>query len=132
MSKKDLDLLEKRLKLDLKKQAQIGLAEIFDLLSCKAIAGQIKKGRKVTENAEFGIRLCVHNKVAPRVDPKTLKFYPMSRRGKELEKKFIDKTNMLLESGGFSKMSPNLISNLRKKDKEFEREIAKRRKELRK
>jgi len=123
MSEAVLNAIEKRLARNLKKQVQKGLAEVFDLTNCKAVAREIRAGRNVTGNAEFGIRLCVHPKTAPRVDPATLKFYPQTKRGKELDEKIIEKTNQMLETGGFPKMSPNLLSSMRKKDKEFEKEI---------
>ena len=127
--KKVLSRLEKKLDKALKKQAQNALSEIFSEAGCGAIAKEIKAGRNVTGNAEFGIRLCIHNKIAPRVDPATLEFTPMSKRGKQLEKGFIKTTNLLLDNAGFPKMNPKLYDRLQKKDKEFERDIAKRRKE---
>ena len=127
MSEKVLIAVEKRLQANLKKQVQKGLAEVFTLASCKAVGKEIKAGRNVTGNAEFGIRMCIHPKTAPRVDPKTLKFTPQSKRGKEMDERFIELTNNMLETGGFPKMKPDLLSRLRKKDKEFEREITKRR-----
>lgn len=131
MSEAVLSAIEKRLAKNLKKQVQTGLAEVFSLANCKAVAREIKAGRNVTGNAEFGIRNCIHPKTAPRVDPTTLKFTPQSKRAKELDEKFIEKTNLMLETGGFPKMSPNLLSNIRKKDKEFEEEIKARKREQR-
>ena len=123
-----LSRFEKLLNKKLKKQAQNGLAQVFDELSCKGVANEIRKGRNVTGNTEFGIKVCVHSKIGPRVNPKTLKITPTTERGKQLEKSFIEKANYLLESGGFQKMSPDLYSQLRKKDSDFEKYIAKRRK----
>lgn len=128
MSEKVLSAVADRLERNLKKQVQNNLAEIFNMSSCKAVAREIKAGRNVTGNAEFGIRMCIHNKVAPRVDPSTLRFYPMTAKSKRLEERFIETTNDMLEAGGFPKMSPNLLSNMRKKDRAFERDIAARRK----
>ena len=128
MSEAVLSAIEKRLAKKLKKQVQDGLATVFTEAGCKGVAKEIKAGRNVTGNAEFGIRLCVHPKTAPRVDPKTLKFTPQSKRGKEMDERFIQLTNDMLETGGFPKMSPDLLSSMRKKDKEFEKEIKARRK----
>ena len=132
MSERILRAVEKRLDKKLKKQVQDGLATVFTEVSCKGVAKEIKAGRNVTGNAEFGIRFCVHPKTAPRVDPITLKFTRQSKRGKEMDERFIQLTNNMLETGGFPKMDPNLLSKLRKKDKEFEEEIKKRRKKRRK
>ncbi|MBA7490043.1 hypothetical protein ES702_00577 [subsurface metagenome] len=132
MSEAVLRAVEKRLAKNLRKQVQKGLGEIFELTNCTAVGREIRAGRNVTGNAEFGIRLCVHPKTAPRVDPKTLKFTPQSKRGKEMDERFIQLTNNMLETGGFPKMDPNLLSSMRKKDKEFEREIKARRKKLKK
>ena len=128
MSEKILKAVEKRLDKKLKEQAQNNLAEIFNLASCKGVAREIKAGRNVTGNAEFGIAVCIHPKVAPRVNPTTLKFSRMTKRGKYLEEQFIKKTDLLLESGGFPKMNPKLLSKLRKKDKAFEQKMKKRKK----
>jgi len=132
MSAKVLSAIEKRLAKNLRKQVQKNLGEVFEYASCKAVGREIKAGRNVTGNAEFGIRTCIHPKSGPRVDPTTLKFTPQSKRGKELDEQFIEKTNLMLETGGFRKMNPKLLSNMRKKDKEFEREIAARRKKRKK
>lgn len=121
-----LDRLESRVNKKLRKQVQNGLAEIFTLSSCTAVGKEIKAGRKVTENAEFGIRVCVHPKVGPRYNPTTKKFHPQTAKGKRLEEAFIKKTNMMLETGGFKKMSPNLLSSMRKGDKEFAQEVKQR------
>jgi hypothetical protein len=129
MSKKVLDAMATRLEKNLKKQVQKNLAEVFDYASCKAVAREIRAGRNVTGNAEWGIRFCIHSKTSPRVDPKTLEFTPQPEKAKKLDEKFIKLTNDMLESGGFPKMDPNLLSRMRRQDKEFERDIAKRRKE---
>jgi hypothetical protein len=71
--------------------------------------------------------MCIHPKSGPRVDPTTLKFTRQSKKGRQLDEKFIEKTNMMLETGGFSKMDPNLLSDLREQDKEFEQKIEMRR-----
>lgn len=127
MSEKVLTAITNRLEENLKKQAQNALAAVFTETGCKAVGREIKAGRNVTGNAEFGIRVCVHPKIGPRFDPTTGKFTPMSARGKHLLNQFVSKTNDLLETGSFRKMSPNLIQNLMKKDKEFQ-EMVKRRK----
>jgi len=125
----ELRAVEKRLARNLRTQVQSGLAQVFSEAKCTAVGREIKAGRNVTKNAEFGIRTCIHPKTGPRVDPITLKFSPQSKRGRELDEKIIEKTNLMLETGGFSKMSPTLLSNLRKQDKEFEEEIKARKRE---
>ena len=127
MSEKVLNAIAGRLEKKLQKQAQNALAEVFTLTGCNAVGREIKAGRNVTGNAEFGIRVCVHPKIGPRFNPTTGKFTPMSAKGKRLLSKFVSTTNDLLETGGFRKMSPTLIPNLRKKDREFQ-EMVKRRK----
>ena len=122
-----LDALEKRFDKALQQQSRDALSEVYDLLSCKAIAREIKAGRNVTENAAFGIRICVHDKVGPRYNPTTKKFTPMSAKAKKIEEKFVENVNYLLETGGYKKLSPNIIPHLRKKDKEFEQRVKKRR-----
>lgn len=121
----DLKQIEKILNEDSKKQVQTGLAKIFVKLKCNGVAKEIKAGRKVTENAEFGIRVCVHPKTAPRVNPETYEFFPQTKRAMEYEEKFIDTMNKALEQGGFRRMSPSLLSDLRKGDKEFKNRIEK-------
>jgi len=128
MSEAVLSAVEKRLARNLRKQVQKGLGEIFELTNCKAVGREIRAGRNVTGNAEFGIRLCVHPKIGPRVDPTTLKFTPQSKRGKEMDEKFIKLTNDMLETGGFPKLPSDLLSSMRKEDKEFERKVKARRK----
>ncbi len=122
-----LSAVEKRLAMNLRKQIQSGLAEVFELANCTAVGREIIAGRNVTKNAEWGIRHCVHAKTAPRVDPSILEFTPQSKKAMELDEKFIKLTNDMLETGGFPRMSPTLLSDMRKKDKEFELEIAARR-----
>ncbi len=125
-----LSAVEKRLAENLRKQVQSNLGEVFEFAGCTAVGREIKAGRNVTGNAEYGIRMCIHPKSGPRVDPTTLKFTRQSKKGRELDEKFVEKTNMMLETGGFSKMSATLLSDLRKKDKEFEQEVAARRRKL--
>jgi len=127
MSEKVLTAVANRLEKKLRKQSQKALAEVFTETGCKAVGREIKAGRNVTGNAEFGIRVCVHPKIGPRYDPTTGKFTPMSARGKHLLEQFVSKTNYLLETGGFRRMSPNLIPNLRKKDRAFKKEVRRRR-----
>ncbi len=122
-----LSRIEKKLDKSLKKQAQDALYIIFKEAGCGAIAKDIKAGRNVTGNAAFGIRMCIHNKVAPRYNPTTKKFFPMTKRGKELEEGFIKTTNLMLENAGFKKMPSNLLSKLRQKDRDFEKRVKKRR-----
>ena len=127
-----MSAVEKRLARNLKKQVQKNLAEVFTLANCTAVGREIKAGRNVTGNAEWGIRYCIHQKTAPRVDPSTLEFTPQSKKAKKIDEKFIKITNDMLETGGFPKLPPDLLSSRRKKDKEFEREIAARKKKRRK
>jgi hypothetical protein len=124
-----LKAVEKRLNEKLKQQVREGLSEVFTKLSCKGVAEQIKKGKDVTGNAEYGIRFCVHNKVGPRVDPETLSFSPQTKRAREIEHKFIELINKSLETGGFSAMSPTLLQDIRKGDRKFERTIIERKKQ---
>lgn len=126
MSVKDIIRIEKRLNKALRKQVQDGLAQVFREVSCGGVAKDIKAGRKVTESAALGIRMCVHPKVGPRYNPKTKKFFPQTAKGKRLEEAFIKKTNQMLETGGFRKMPSTLLSGMRKKDKAFERRVKKR------
>jgi len=128
MSEKVLNAVAKRLEKNLKKQVQDGLAVVFTEVGCKAVAREIKAGRNVTGNAEYGIRMCVHPKIGPRYNPSTKKFFPMTAKAKALEKKFVDKTNEMLDTGGFRKLSPNLIPRLMAGDKAFKKETKKRRK----
>ena len=116
----------------LKKQIQVGLAKVFTELSCKGVAKEIKAGRNVSGNAAYGIRMCVHGKLGPRVDPETLKFYPMTAKAKKIEKGMIKYTNLLLKNAKFKPLPSDLVSQLRKKDKAFEQKIRKRRAERKK
>ncbi len=122
-----LSRLERTLDKALKRQAQNSLSQIFKEAGCGAIAKEIKAGKNVTGNAAFGIRMCIHNKVAPRYNPTTKKFFPMTKRGKDLEEGFIKTTNLMLENAGFKKMPSNLLSKLRQKDRDFEKQVKKRR-----
>jgi len=119
--------IEKRLDKKLAEQSRNALSEVYSQLSCKAIAREIKAGRNVTGNAEYGVKWCVHNKVGPRCDPTTGTFYPMNKRSRELEHKFIENVNHLLENGGYNKISPTVISKLRKQDRAFEKQCKRRR-----
>lgn len=127
MAIRKLKVLEKKLDKALKKQTQQGLADIFDELRCKAVASKIRQGRNVTGNAEFGVKMCVHDRIGPRYDPIKKKFTPMSKSAKSIESKFVKLTNDMLKTGGFKPMSPQLISKFRKGDREFEREVKRRR-----
>lgn len=131
-SEEVLSAVEARLAMNLRKQVQKNLGEVFELTGCTAVGREIKAGRNVTENAEFGIRVCVHPKSGPRVDPTTLKFTRQSKRGRELDEKFIKLTNEMLETGGFPLMDPDLLLNMRKRDKEFEQDVAARRRKRQK
>ena len=124
-----LKQLERTFDKDLQKQAQDNISKFYKKVGCTAIAKEIKEGRNVTKNAEFGIRSCVHGKIAPTVNPKTLKFYPQTKKQMELEKNIIKNVNKLLENGGYHKMSSSLLSDIRKRDKEFEKDIRKKRQE---
>lgn len=111
----------------LKKQTQEGLAKIFSELSCKGVAKEIKAGRNVVGNVEYGLRLCIHDKLGPRVNVETRKFIPMTDRDKEIEEQMVKLMNKALENGGFRKVSPTLIPTLRKKDEEFKQRVESRR-----
>ena len=128
MSEQMLRQLKKASEQALKKQTQEGLAKVFSKLSCKGVAKEIKAGRNVVGNVEYGIRLCLHDKLGPRVNVETMKFTPMSAKSKNIERNFLRLTNKLLKNGGFREISPKLLSDLAKKDKAFERKIAERRK----
>jgi len=128
MSEKALRKFKRQADLALKKQAQDGLAKVFSMLSCGGVAKQIKAGKDVTGNVEYGIRLCVHDKLGPRVNIETMKFIPQSAKAKKLEKDFIGVANKLLKTGGFRKISPKFLTRLRQSDKAFERKIKTRRK----
>ena len=124
----NLKILEKSVDKSLKKQAREGLSTIYKKVGCDAVAREIKADKNVTRNAEYGIRMCVHSKVAPTVDPKTLKFFPQTKKQRDIEKGFVVNVNKLLSNAGYKKMSPSLLSDLRKKDKKFEQSIKLRRK----
>ena len=128
MSEKVLKAIERRLDKKLQQQTKKGLSTVFKELGCRVVARDIKVGRNVTKNAAFGFRLCLHDKIGPRYDPISGKFFPMTARNKQIEKKFEKNINGMLEYGGYKKMPSNLIPNLRKKDKAFEKRVKKRRK----
>ena len=132
MSERILKMAQKAADEALKKQIQVGLAKVFTELSCKGVAKEIKAGRNVLGNVAYGIRFCVHEKLGPRVDPETLKFSPMTKKAKLMEKKFIKYTNFLLKQGKFKPLPSDLVSKMRKKDKAFEQKIRKRRAERKK
>lgn len=128
VTKKEATILrrvKKVTKQALKKQTQDGLAKVFTELSCKGVAREIKAGRKVTGNAAFGIRVCVHGKLGPTINVKTGKFSKMTKRAKQIEKDFIKLTNKMLVNGGFKRMPSTLLSGMRKKDRAFERRMKK-------
>jgi len=130
MSEKVLEAVATRLEKNLRKQVQKGLAEVFELANCTAVGREIRAGKNVTGNAEWGIRYCIHQKTAPRVDPSTLKFTRQSKEARGLDEKFIKLTNDMLETGGFPRLPSDLLSSMRKKDREFEREISERRRKM--
>lgn len=124
----NIKTLEKSVDKSLKKQTKEGLSTIYKKMGCDTVAREIKAGKNVTRNAEYGIRICVHPKVAATVDPKTLKFSPQTKKQRDIEKKFVGNVNKLLSNAGYKKMSPSLLSDLKKKDKKFEESIKLRRK----
>jgi len=126
MSDAVLRKIEKRLDKKLAEQSRNALSEVFTQLSCKAVAREIKAGKNVTGNAEFGVRTCVHDKVGPRYDPVSKRFHPQTKRGRELEHGFIKNVNLLLAQGGYKEMSPQLLPKLRKQDREFEKKVRRR------
>jgi len=128
MSERLLRKVEKAAEVALKKQTQEGLAKIFTMLSCKGVAKEIKAGRNVSGNVEFGIRHCVHPKIGPRVNVKTWKFTRMTPKAKRIEKNFLKYANKMLTSAGFREVSPKLLTKLSQGDKAFERKIKTRRK----
>lgn len=132
MSVPSIQKLEKMADLALKKQVQEGLAKSFTKLGMKGVANEIRHGRNVTGNVEFGIRHGVHEKLGPRVNVETWKFTPQSNKAKKIEEKFVRYVNTLLRNAKLREMSPTLLSDLRKGDKAFERKIRARRKKERK
>jgi len=126
MSDAVLKKIEKRLDKKLAEQTRNSVAQLYTELGCKGIAQEIKAGRNVTGNAEYGIRTCVHDKVGPRYDPISKQFSPQTKRGREIEHSFIKNMNLLLAQGGYKEMSPQLLQNIRKKDRAFEKQVRKR------
>jgi len=116
-------MLQKIADLTLKKQTQDGLAKIFEKLGARGVANEIRQGRDITGNAEYGICHMVHDKLGPRVNVETWKFSPQSKKARRIEERFVENVNLLLKNAGFPKMSPTLLSDLREKDKEFERKV---------
>jgi hypothetical protein len=126
MSERALHELKRMGDLSLRKQAQDGLAQIFERLGCHGVAEEIRAGRDITGNVEYGIRHCVHDKVGPRVNVETWEFHQMTANARSLEQRFLENVNKLLKYGGFRTVSPKLLAELRRKDKEFEERIEKR------
>lgn len=120
---KALDRLEKLMNAKLKKQVQEGLTIAFDKLSCKGVASQIRKGKDITGNVEYGIKHCVHPKIGPRVNPTTGEFFPQTKQGRVLEHRFIETVDKILESGGFRKTNPKLLVQIRKGDRQFQKKM---------
>jgi len=104
----------------LKKQVREGFAKSFSELGCKAVADEIKAGRNIKHNVEFGIIHCVHDKMGPQFNVRTEKFIPQSKKAREIERKFIQYANLALKSSGYGPLQPKLLANLRKGDKDFE------------
>jgi len=132
MSERILKMAQKASSEALAKQTQEGLYKVFIELRCGGVAKEIKAGRNVTGNAAYGVRMCVHDKIGPRVNVETLKFIPMTKRAEEIEKKTVAYIDLILKNGGFKPLPSDLISQLRKKDKAFEQKIKKRRAERKK
>lgn len=125
---KILRAVEKRLDAKLKQQVREGLAEGFTQLSCKDVANEIRKGRDVSGNVEYGVMHCVHDKLGPRVDPSTLEFSPQPRKARDLEHRFIGMVNKTLEMGGYPQIDQaKVLRELRSKDRAFEKMVAKQR-----
>lgn len=125
---KVLRAVEKRLDAKLKQQTQEGLAEAFTQLKCGGVAKEIKQGKNVVGNVEYGIKFCVHSKLGPRVDPTDWSFTPQTKRAREMEHQFIKLVNKTLENGGYPKLDQGkIIKELRVKDRAFEKDIQQRR-----
>lgn len=119
-----LEPIERLLKSRLKRQVQEGLSDIFNEVGCKAIAREINRGRNVKNNVRMGIKLCIHDKIGPKVDPDTLKFYPQTKKQKRMEEEFISGINKLLSAGGYGEIK-SISKELGRKDMEFKKRIEK-------
>ena len=125
---KILSSVKKTLDAKLRQQTQEGLAKVFTELRCGGVAKEIKGGRNVVGNVEYGIKMCVHEKLGPRVDPSDWSFTPQTKRGREMEHQFISLVNKTLENGGYPKLDQGkIIKQLRVKDRAFEKDIMQRR-----
>jgi len=114
----------------IKKQVQEGLGKVFNQFGYRGVANEIKHGRNVRGNVEFGLRF-IHDKIGPRVNVDTYKVTPMSKTAKRRERKMFNLFNKLLKQGGYKPISPALLQKFRKGDMAFKRKMAKRRKQKR-
>lgn len=118
--------LEKMLEKDLQKKVLEGMAKTFDQLSCKGVANEIRHGRNVHGNIEYGIRHCVHPRLGPTVNVETGKFTPQSAKKRAMEERFIELANKALKTANLPTVKSTLLADLRKGDKEFERKVKSR------
>ena len=122
-----LKTVKKALDNDLKKTARTGLSQAYKELGMGGVAKEIKAGRNVRGNAEYGVVMGVHNKLGPRYNMETKEFFPMTKRQREMEHKWIDNTNGLLKMAGEKPMNKaSLLKKLRAKDREFAKKVKKR------
>jgi hypothetical protein len=125
--KSQLKAVKKVLDKDLKKTARDGLSLAYRELGLNGVAKEIKAGRNVRGNTEYGVVMGVHNKLGPRYDLSTKKIVPMTKRQREMEHKWIDNANGLLKMAGEKPLDKSsLIKKLRAKDREFAKKVKKR------
>lgn len=118
--------LESLLKKKLQRQVLDGFAKTFDELKCKGVANEIRHGRNVVGNIEYGIRHCVHSKLGPTVNVETGKFSPQTAKERRMEERFIELTNKALKSADLPTIKPSLLADLRKGDRAFKATVKKR------
>lgn len=131
MSKRLLRQMKKTADEALKKQTREGLAKVFTKLGYKGVAREIKAGRNVRGNVQYGMRM-IHDKLGPRVNVTTLKVTPQTKKAKKLERKFLLTANKLLKAGGYRAISPKLLMQFKRKDKQFEKKMEMKRRTKRK
>jgi len=111
----------------LKKQTKEGFVKLFNVLGLKGVAKEIKAGRNVRGNVAYGIKHGVHDKLGARYNPSTGKFFPMTKKAKAMESRFITLSNKLLKAGGYKPLNKReLIAELRRKDAAFKKKIKNR------
>lgn len=121
---KKLKDLEEREKI----RNQRALADVYDEVGAKGVASQIRQGKEVRANVEYGFIHTVHDKIGPRYNVETKKVVPQTKKAREIEHGWIDNVNILLKNSGEKPLDKAaLLKKIRSEDRAWEKKLKNRR-----